>query len=125
MHWLAQGLRKVQVELGVIMATQNFKRNLFLNLYREGEKYNTSLFPPATYGREKKKSDTCSLFPPFGEPWPSYLLPSQRDRLPTLVFLGSLMAQVIKKWPAMWERPGFDPGLGRSPGGEHGNPFQY
>ena len=21
-------------------------------------------------------SDTCSLFPPFGDPWPSYLLPS-------------------------------------------------
>ena len=33
MHWLAQGLRKVQVEPGVLMATQNFKRNLFLNLY--------------------------------------------------------------------------------------------
>ena len=33
MHWLAHGLRKVQVELGVIMATQNFKRNLFLYLY--------------------------------------------------------------------------------------------
>ena len=38
MHWWAQGLRKVQVEPGVIMATQDFKRNLFLNLYREGEK---------------------------------------------------------------------------------------
>ena len=21
-------------------------------------------------------SDTCRLFPPFGDPWPSYLLPS-------------------------------------------------
>jgi len=29
---------EVQVEPGVIMATQNFKRNLFLYLYREGEK---------------------------------------------------------------------------------------
>ena len=38
MHWLAQSLRKVQVEPGVIMETQSFKRNLFLNLYREGEK---------------------------------------------------------------------------------------
>ena len=37
MHWLAQGWRKVQVEPGVVMATQNFKR--------------------------KKKSDTCTLFP--------------------------------------------------------------
>ena len=28
----------VQVEPGVVMATQNFKRNLFLNLYKEKEK---------------------------------------------------------------------------------------
>ena len=41
MHWLAQGLRKVQEEPGVIMETQSFKRNLFLNLYREGEKGGT------------------------------------------------------------------------------------
>ena len=47
MHWLAQGLRKVHVEPGVITATQNFKINLFLNLYREGKIYNPSLFPPA------------------------------------------------------------------------------
>ena len=26
-------------------------------------------------------SDTCSLFPPFGDPWPSCLLPSQKDNL--------------------------------------------
>ena len=38
MHWLAQDLRKVQVEAGVIMSTECFTRNLFLNLYREGEK---------------------------------------------------------------------------------------
>ena len=24
-------------------------------------------------------SDTCSLFPPFGDPWPSCLLPSHTD----------------------------------------------
>ena len=38
MHWLAQGLRKVQVEPGVVMATQNFNRNVLLILYREGKK---------------------------------------------------------------------------------------
>ena len=37
MHWLAEGLRKVQVEPGILMATQNFKRNLLI-LCREGEK---------------------------------------------------------------------------------------
>ena len=38
MQWLAQSLRKVQVEPGVIMETKNFKIKLFLSLYREGEK---------------------------------------------------------------------------------------
>ena len=40
MHWLAQGLRKLQVEPGVIRATQNFKRNLLYKikiLNREGK----------------------------------------------------------------------------------------
>ena len=35
------------MEPGVIMATQNFKINLFLNLDREGKIYNRSLSPPA------------------------------------------------------------------------------
>ena len=35
------------MEPGVVKATQNFKRKLFLNLYREGEKVNISMFPPA------------------------------------------------------------------------------
>ena len=65
MHWLAQGLRKVQEEPGVIMETQSFKRNLFLNLYREGEKNVTLVcfFLPLKRERKKKMSDTCSLFP--------------------------------------------------------------
>ena len=58
MHWLAQGLRKVQEEPGVIMETQSFKRNLFLNLYREGEKNVTLVcfFLPLKREREKKKN---------------------------------------------------------------------
>ena len=48
MHWLAQGMRKVVwVEPGVVMATQNFKRNLPLSFYREGEKSDNCLVPPA------------------------------------------------------------------------------
>ena len=68
--------RYVQVEPGVVMATQNFKRNLFLNLYREGGKYNTSSLFLLLLKREIKKSDTCCLFPLLGDPWPSCLLPS-------------------------------------------------
>ena len=99
------------------MATQHFKRNLLLNLYREGKKYHSFVSSchlsevkslsrvqllatpwtvayqaPPSMGfsrqeywsgvpfrlREIKMSDTYSLFPPFGDPWPSLLLPSQK-----------------------------------------------
>ena len=72
MHWLAQGLRKVQEEPGVIMETQSFKRNLFLNLYRKGEKKITLVCFLLPLKRERKMFDTL----PFGDPWPSCLLPS-------------------------------------------------
>ena len=37
------------------------------------------------------------------------------------------MAQQVKNPPAMQrcQRPGFDPWVGKTPGGGHGNPFQY
>ena len=54
MHWLAQGLRKVQVQPGVIMATQNFKRNIFLNLCKEGEKNITLVYFLLLLKREMK-----------------------------------------------------------------------
>ena len=31
-------------------------------------------------------SDTCRLFPPFGDPWPSCLLPSQVHLVKAMVF---------------------------------------
>ena len=78
MYWLAQNLRKVKFRWNQGSLWQHsILRETFLNLYREGEKkYITSLFPPLLE-RYKKLSDTCSLFPPFGDPWPSCLLPSQ------------------------------------------------
>ena len=33
-------------------------------------------------------SDTCRLFPPFGDPWPSCLLPSQLDGITNSTDLG-------------------------------------
>ena len=51
------------MEPGVIMATQNFKGNLFLNLYREGEKlFNICLFPPAAKERDKKCLTLAAYF---------------------------------------------------------------
>ena len=37
----------------------------------------------------------------------------------------SLVVQMVKNLPAMQEPPGSIPGLGRSPGGGHGDPLQY
>ena len=77
-HWLAQRLRKVKfrwnLSSGVVMATQNFKRNLLLILTLVV----CFLLPLyLSIKREKKMSNTCNLFPLFGDPWPSRLLPSQ------------------------------------------------
>lgn len=59
------------------MATQNFQRNLLLHLYQDGEKKTAALFGLLLpLKREKKTSDTCSLFSLSGDPWPSCLLSS-------------------------------------------------
>ena len=42
-----------------------------------------------------------------------------------LRFGASLVAQLVEKLPAMQETIGLIPGLGRSPGGGHGNPLKY
>ena len=36
----------------------------------------------------------------------------------------SLVTHIIRNLPAMW-RPGFNPWVGKIPGGKHGNPLQY
>ena len=59
------------------MATQNFKRNLFKFVWRRGKKITLVCFL-LLLKRERKKCDTCSLFPLFGDPSPSCLLPSQK-----------------------------------------------
>ena len=51
--------------------------------------------------------------------------PWRRDRLPTPVFLGFPVAQLVKNPPAIWETWGLIPGLERSPGEGKGYPLQY
>ena len=52
-------------------------KDTFSNLYREGGKKLVACFLlPLKREREKKMSNTCSLFPPFADPWLSCLLPS-------------------------------------------------
>ena len=51
-------------------------------------------------------------------------IPWRRDRLPTLVFLGFPGGSDGKEFTCNTDL-GSIPGLGRSPGGGHGNPLQY
>ena len=83
-HWVGDAIsrsEKVKLRWNQVLSWQHIilKRNLFLNLYREGGK-NLMLvvcFLLRLKREIKKMSDTCSLFPPFGDPWPSCLLPCQ------------------------------------------------
>ena len=52
-------------------------------------------------------------------------IPWRSHRLPTLVFLGFCCGSAGKKSSGNVGDLGLIPGLGRSPGGGHGNPFQY
>ena len=51
--------------------------------------------------------------------------PWRRDRLPTPVFLGFSGGSDGKESACSMGDLGLIPGLGRSPGGGHGNPLQY
>ena len=102
MHWLAQGLRKVQVEPGFTMATQNFKRNLFLNLYREGKKKksNTCSFPPATWERKNvwHLKPISSIWRPLAFLHPLSPIPGQKDPLEKeMATYSSILA-----WRILW-----------------------
>ena len=52
-------------------------------------------------------------------------MPWRRDRLPTPVFLGFPGGSDGKKSACSVGDLGSISGLGKSPGGEHGNPLQY
>ena len=54
-----------------------------------------------------------------------YMIPWRRDRLPTPVFLGFPGASDGKESTCNAGDVASVPGLGRSPGGGHGNPLQY
>ena len=47
-------------------------------------------------------SDTCSLFPPFGDPWPSCLLPSQFILPPVQGDLENFLQHHNSKAPVLW-----------------------
>ena len=50
-------------------------------------------------------SDTCSLFPPFGDPWPSCLLPSHRDSLEVVILDARTMRVCTVWWVKPWAHP--------------------
>ena len=66
MHSLAQGLRKVKFRWNKVSSwQQRILRAKSLTLV-------VCFLLPL---KGERKTDTCSLFPPFGDPWPSCLLP--------------------------------------------------
>jgi len=73
MHWLAQGSRRVQVKPGVLMATQNCKRNLFLNVCREGGKNQTLV---VCFLLLLKREKRCLTLAAYFLPWEIPALPA-------------------------------------------------
>jgi len=64
----------------------------------------------------------------YRRPWFDYCIrktPWRRDRPPTPVFLGFPGGSDSKESACNLGHLGLIPGLGRSPGEESGNPFQY
>ena len=55
-------------------------------------------FPGSSAGKES----TCNAGDPRFNSWVRKI-PLRRDRLPTLVFLGFPVAQIVKNWSAVWE----------------------
>ena len=79
-------------------------------------------FPCSSAGKKKKIHLQCRR-PQFYS-WVGNF-PWRRDRLPTLVFTGFPGGSDSEESACNAGDPGSVPGLGRFPGGGHGNPFQY
>ena len=79
MHWLTQGLRIVGFRWNQVSWQHSILRETSFWICiekRKKYKYIYCWFVSSCHLREIKMSGTCSLFPPFGDPWPSCLLPS-------------------------------------------------
>ena len=77
-------------------------------------------FPDSSVGKES----TCQWRRPQFNSWVGKIC-WRRDRLPTPVFLGFLVAQQVKNPPAMRVDLGSIPGLGRYPGEGKSYPLQW
>ena len=77
-HWLTLGLRIVNFRRNQVSLWQHsiLEKPPFKFVQRR-KKYRQ--FVSSCRLREIKMSDTCRLFPLFGDPWPSCLLPSHSD----------------------------------------------
>ena len=76
-------------------------------------------FPGSSAGKESA-CNTGDLVRFLG-----WKVPWRKDRLPTLIFLGFFGGSDGKESTCNAGDMGLIPGLGRSPGGGHGNPLQY
>ena len=82
-------------------------------------------FPGSSAGKKNGCSSGClQCRRPHFDPWIGKI-PLRRDRLPIPVFLGFPGGSDRKESACNVGDLGLIPGLGRSLGGGHGNPFQY
>ena len=80
------------------MATQYFKINLFFRfVWRRGKNISLVCFLLLLKREIKKMSDICSLFPSFGDPWLSCLLPSHYH-LSIAILLFAVTMRKQKSW---------------------------
>ena len=76
-HWLAQGFDKFRWDQVSLRHHRVLRETTFS---KRGKNITLVCFFLPLKREILKMSDTCSLFSPFGDPWPSWLLPSHFSR---------------------------------------------
>ena len=86
MYWLTEGLRVVSFRSDQVSWQHSMLRETSLKICIETEKLISGLFLPAAY--------PCSLFPRFGDPWPSFLLPSYYHTIALISHVSKVMLKI-------------------------------
>ena len=100
-----------------------FKQNVYFALENHENPIGMDVYTLDFPGSSTGKESTCNGRP-LVDSWVRKI-PWRRDRLPTPVYLGFPDGSVDKESACNVGDLGSVPGLGRSPGGEHGNPLRY
>ena len=101
-----------------------FKQNVYFALENHENPIGMDVYTLDFPGSSTGKESTCNA----GDPWlipGSGKSPGEEIGYPLQYTWASLMAQLVKSLPAMWETWVQSLGWEDSPGGGHGNPLQY